>query len=90
MCAARKARVQVARNLSELSQAGRGSCDNATPDESPELHERGVYMSTEAAAVDSAGGPVVKEKKRRKKKKNLPILIILLFLAIWSLQSVSS
>ena len=26
---------------SGLSQAERGSCDNAIPDESPELHERG-------------------------------------------------
>ena len=64
---------------SGLSQAGRGSCDNAIPDESPELHERGVHMSTEAAAVDSAGGPVVKEKKRRKKKLSFPTAFTILF-----------
>ena len=74
-----QARAQVARNLSGLSQAGRGSCDNAIPDESPELHERGVHMSTEAAAVDSAGGPVVKEKTKRKKKLSFPTAFTILF-----------
>ena len=64
---------------SGLSQAGRGSCDNAIPDESPELHERGVHMSTEAAAVDSAGGPVVKEKTKRKKKLSFPTAFTILF-----------
>lgn len=64
---------------SGLSQAGRGSCDNAIPDESPELHERGVHMSTEAAAVDSAGGPVVKEKMKRKKKLSFPTAFTILF-----------
>ncbi len=36
-------------------------------------------MSTEAAAVDSAGGPVVKEKKRRKKKLSFPTAFTILF-----------
>ena len=35
-------------------------------------------MSTEAAAVDSAGGPVVKEKKR-KKKLSFPTAFTILF-----------
>ena len=36
-------------------------------------------MSTEAAAVDSAGGPVVKEKKKRKKKLSFPTAFTILF-----------
>ena len=36
-------------------------------------------MSTEAAAVDSAGGPVVKEKTKRKKKLSFPTAFTILF-----------
>ena len=36
-------------------------------------------MSTEAAAVDSAGGPVVKKKTKRKKKLSFPTAFTILF-----------